>query len=170
MAMVTSTNASVSARPSRMPRATSQSANGWERVLAPKAAEKKPARVTPTWTAARKRLGSLSSRWTACPRRPPLSAIARTWDSRSETRAISAPEKAPPIRTKTTTMTMLSQTSLTSGVLLQAVVLRQDCPALHHGSGCDAAQISPTELPPPTRVFRGDELGDPSHTAGLAGV
>jgi hypothetical protein len=38
------------------------SASGWDSVLAPNAAEKKPARVTPTWTAARKRLGSLSSR------------------------------------------------------------------------------------------------------------
>ena len=87
-------------------------------MLAPKAAEKNPASVTPTWTAARKRLGSLSSRCTALPRRPPLSAIPRTWDSRRETRAISAPEKTPPIRTKATTMTMLSQTSLTGGVLL----------------------------------------------------
>src|SRR3712207_5042321 len=60
-------------------------------------------------------------------RRPPRSTLfpyttlfrsARTCDSRSETRAISAPEKAPPIRTKTTTITMLSQTSLTGGVLL----------------------------------------------------
>jgi hypothetical protein len=86
-------------------------------VLAPKAAEKKPASVTPTWTAARNRLGSLSSRWTAFPRRPPFSAIARTWDSRRETSAISAPEKIPPISTKATTMTMLSQTSLTGGLL-----------------------------------------------------
>src|SRR3712207_2514531 len=119
--MVTSTNASVPARPSRTPRSTSQAAKGSERVLAPNAAEKKPARVTPTWTAARKRLGSLSSRCTALPRRPPLSAIPRTWDSRRETRAISAPEKTPPIRTKTTTITMLSQTSLTGGVLLGVV-------------------------------------------------
>src|SRR3954463_7463102 len=111
------TRASVSERPTDTPCATSQSAKGAERVLAPKAAEKKPARVTPTCTAARKRFGSLSRRWTACPRRPP-SAIARTCDSRSETSAISAPEKAPPIRTKTTTMTMLGQTSLTGGVLL----------------------------------------------------
>src|SRR3712207_7762353 len=60
-------------------------------------------------------------------RRPPRSTLfpyttlfrsARTCDSRSETRAISAPEKAPPIRTKATTITMLSQTSLTGGVLL----------------------------------------------------
>ena len=57
------------------PRSSSQPANGCDSVLAPKAAEKKPAKVTPTWTAARKRLGSLSRRWTACPRRP-LSAIA----------------------------------------------------------------------------------------------
>ena len=86
-------------------------------MLAPNAAEKNPASVTPTWTAARKRLGSLSSRWTAFPagRR---SRPSRTWDSRRETRAISAPEKTPPIRTKAMTMTMLSQTSLTGGVLL----------------------------------------------------
>jgi hypothetical protein len=31
------------------------------------------------------------------------------------------PEKKPPIRTKTTTMTMLSQTSLTGGALLGVV-------------------------------------------------
>src|ERR671920_424529 len=128
--MVTSTRASVPARPSCRPRPTSQAANGRERVLAPNAAEKNPARVTPTWTAARKRLGSLSRRCTALPRRPPFSPIARTWDSRSETSAISAPEKAPPIRTKTTTITMLSQTSLTGGVLLSkgAVGRRPCCP------------------------------------------
>src|SRR3954464_10897803 len=167
--MVTRTKASGSARLGDRPRLwTPKSASGVDRVLAPNAAEKKPARVTPTCTAARNRLGSLSSLFSACPRRP-VSASARTCDSRRDTSAISAPEKAPPISTKATTMTMLSQTSLTSGVLLQAVVLRQDCPALHHGSGCDAAQISPTELPPPTRVFRGDELGDPSHTAAALG-
>ena len=115
--MVTRTSASVPESPSETPRACSQPAKGSDRVLAPNAAEKKPANVTPTWTAARNWLGSLSSFCTACPRRP-LSAIARTCDSRRETRAISAPEKTPPIRTKTTTMTMLSQTSLTGGVLL----------------------------------------------------
>ena len=55
----------------------------------------------------------------AAPRRGgPVSDRARTWDSRSEISAISVPEKKPPIRTKTTTMTMLSQTSLTGGALL----------------------------------------------------
>ena len=123
--MVTSTSASVLDEPladARGPPASRPS--GADSVLAPNAAEKKPASVTPTWTAARKRLGSLSSRCTALPRRPPFSAIARTWDSRSETSAISAPEKAPPIRTNTTTMMMLSQTSLTGGVLLGGCV---DC-------------------------------------------
>ena len=57
------------------PRPSSQSARGSDSVLAPKAAEKKPAKVTPTCTAARKRLGSLSSFCTAWPRRP-VSAIA----------------------------------------------------------------------------------------------
>src|SRR5687767_6027637 len=116
--MVTRTKATVSESRADRPRVSSHRANGADNVLAPKAAEKKPAKVTPTWTAARNRFGSLSSRWTAFPRRPPLSAIPRTWDSRRETRAISAPEKMPPIRTKATTMTMLSQTSLTGGVLL----------------------------------------------------
>src|SRR5918993_1773727 len=115
--MVTSTRASVPETPSETPRLCSHPAKGSDSVLAPNAAEKKPANVTPTWTAARNWLGSLRSFCTACPRRP-VSAIARTCDSRRETRAISAPEKTPPIRTKTTTMTMLSQTSLTGGVLL----------------------------------------------------
>src|SRR5215212_4654530 len=115
--MVTSTRARVPATPSETPRVSSQRAKGSDNVLAPKAAEKKPAKVTPTWTAARNWLGSLRSRCTACPRLP-VSAIARTCDSRRETRAISAPENTPPIRTKATTMMMLSQTSLTGGVLL----------------------------------------------------
>ena len=117
MATVTRTRASVPASPALTPRASSHRAKGSESVLAPKAAEKKPAKVTPTWTAARNWFGSLSSFCTALPRRP-VSAIARTWDSRRETRAISAPAKTPPIMMKTTTMTMLSQTSLTCGVLL----------------------------------------------------
>jgi hypothetical protein len=49
--------------------------------LAPKAADRKPARVTPICTAARKRLGSLLSLATRAPRRP-RSAIAFTCDSR----------------------------------------------------------------------------------------
>src|ERR1700712_1229780 len=105
------------AAPGARPRSTSQLRSGSARVLAPKAAEDRLASVTPTWTAARNRFGPASSLLSACPRRP-VSASARTWDSRSETSASSAPEKTPPIRTKTTTMTMLSQTSLTGGALL----------------------------------------------------
>src|SRR4051794_27433006 len=134
--MVTATRDSGSARLRDRPRpSTAQSASGLDSVLAPNAAEKKPARVTPTWTAARKRLGSASSLFSVCPRRP-VSASDRTCDSRRETRAISAPENAPPTRTNAMTMMMLSQTSLTSGVLLQRSGLSRDGPGTPHGSGC----------------------------------
>jgi hypothetical protein len=119
--MVTRTSDSVPASPSCTPLPSSQSATGAASVLAPKAAEKKPATVTPTWTAARKRFGSAISFWTARPRRP-CSESARTWDSRSETSAISAPEKMPPINTKTNTMAMFSQMSFTGGALLGSVL------------------------------------------------
>src|SRR6476469_2554034 len=100
-----------------IPQPTSAAENGLFRVSAPKADADRVARVTPIWTVARKRFGSARSLPMAAPRRP-CSDSVRTWDSRREISASSVPEKKPPIRTKTTTMTMLSQTSLTGGALL----------------------------------------------------
>ena len=66
MATVTSTRATVSATPSGMPVRSSGATRSTERVAPPTAAERKPASVTPTCTAARNRLGSeLSSATTA---------------------------------------------------------------------------------------------------------
>src|SRR6476469_3402465 len=110
-------NASGAARPGLRPHPTRTAVNGLLSVSAPKADAERVARVTPICTVARKRLGSARSRLSAAPRRP-CSDRDRTWDSRSEISASSVPEKKPPIRTKTTTMTMLSQTSLTGGALL----------------------------------------------------
>src|SRR6476661_5420243 len=115
--MVTEMKARGPARPGLRPQRTRAAENGLLSVSAPKADAERVASVTPICTVARNRLGSASSRANAAPRRP-CSDSVRTWDSRREISASSVPEKKPPIRTKTTTMTMLSQTSLTGGALL----------------------------------------------------
>src|SRR3954469_23556127 len=117
MPAVTTMKASGPARPGLTPQRTSAAENGLFSVSAPNADADSVARVTPICTVARKRLGSAKSLPSAAPRRP-CSDRVRTWDSRSEISASSVPEKKPPIRTNTTTITMLSQTSLTSGALL----------------------------------------------------
>src|SRR3954462_10247976 len=109
--------ASGPARPGLSPQPTRTVVNGLFNVSAPKADAERVARVTPICTVARNRLGSDRSLCNAVPRRP-CSDRARTWDSRREIRASSVPEKKPPIITKTTTMTMLSQTPLPGGALL----------------------------------------------------
>src|SRR3954462_5191805 len=109
--------ASGPAKPGLTPQPTRAVVNGSLSVSAPKADAERVARVTPICTVARKRLGSASNRASAAPRRP-CSDRFRTWDSRREISASSVPEKKPPIRTKTMTITMLSQTSLTGGALL----------------------------------------------------
>ena len=83
------------------------------RVAAPNAPDSRVARVTPIWTVDRNRLGSCASRAARWPRLPRL-ASARTWPSRSETSAISAAAKKPPISTMTRTMRMSQPTSFTS--------------------------------------------------------
>ena len=83
------------------PRSSSTGARSSASVAPPNAADRKPGSVTPTWTAARNRFGSSLSSATTRPRRP-LSASARAWLSRSETSAISAAAKTPPMRTKRT--------------------------------------------------------------------
>src|SRR3954468_17353530 len=120
MPAVTTMNASGPATPGLTPQPTSAAEKGLLSVSAPNADAERVARVTPIWTVARNRLGSARGLPRAAPRRP-CSDRVRTWDSRNEISASSVPEKKPPIRTKTTTMTMLSQTSLTGGVLLGVV-------------------------------------------------
>src|SRR5215207_9947892 len=112
MRMVTPMKATVSATPSGTPQASSRSATGPASVAAPKAAEKKPASVTPTCTAARKRFGSPASLASRSPRRP-RSRSALTWLSRRDTRAISAAAKAPPSSTKPSTSRALTSVPLT---------------------------------------------------------
>src|SRR5829696_6325766 len=102
MRMVMPMKDSVSASPSGTPQPTSASATGPASVAAPNAAEKKPASVTPTWTAARNRLGSPTSLASRSPRAP-RSVSALTWLSRNETSAISAAEKHPPSSTNAST-------------------------------------------------------------------
>ena len=94
--------------------------NGWFSVSAPKADAEKRREGDADLHRGEEAVGVAEQRVHA----PPAAALlgqARTWDSRSEIRASSVPEKKPPISTKTTTMTMLSQTSLTGGVLLGVV-------------------------------------------------
>ena len=96
------------------------------RVAAPNAPDSSVASVTPIWTADRNRLGfcaSLAARW---PRLPRL-ASERTWPSRSDTRAISAAAKKPPMKMMTRTMTMSQPTAFTSGSLTSRVG-RQEWP------------------------------------------
>src|SRR3954447_16891237 len=112
MAIVTSTRATGSAAPGGRPRASKRGGRSPARVAPPKEAERKPASVTPTCTAARNRFGSSASLATDAPRRP-RPAIARTWLSRSETRAISAAANMLPTRTNTTTSPMLASVPLT---------------------------------------------------------
>ena len=94
-----------------MPQPTSVGVTSSASVVAPNAAEKNPAAVTPIWTAARKRLGFWASCATRSPRRPRW-AIWVSWLSRNETRAISAAAKIPPISTNSRTSPMLASVSL----------------------------------------------------------
>ena len=90
------------------------------RVAAPNAPDSRVASVTPIWTADRNRLGfpaSLAARWPRLPRR----ASDRIWPSRSDTSAISAAAKKPPMRMITRTMRMSQPTAFTSGSLTSAV-------------------------------------------------
>ena len=79
-------------------------------VAPPKAADRKPIRVTPIWTADRNRFGLAATLATISPRRPRCDSDL-SWLSRSETSAISAAAKTPPISTKTRIRTMLSRVS-----------------------------------------------------------
>ncbi len=83
-------------------------------VAPPKAADRKPIRVTPICTADRKRFGLAATRATVSPRLPRW-AIDLSWLSRRETRAISAAAKTPPISTKTKIRTMLRTVSFMAG-------------------------------------------------------
>src|SRR5512139_2938628 len=112
MATVTSTSAAALENPCGSPQPTSTGARSSERVAPPNAAERKPASVTPTWTADRKRFGSSLSSATTRPRRL-WPARVRTWLSRKDTRAISAAAKTPPMRTKRTTSPMFASVPFT---------------------------------------------------------
>ncbi len=71
--------------------------------------------VTPTWTAARKRLGS-AARWAAREAlRVPLASRARIWPSRSEISEISATLNNPPSMMKTRTSAASPRVSFTAG-------------------------------------------------------
>ena len=83
------------------------------RVAPPKAADRKPDRVTPICTADRNRLGLLVSRSIARPRFP-LDASCLICDSRKVTKAISAAANVPPIRMKSA-MSAISETADISG-------------------------------------------------------
>ena len=83
------------------------------KVAAPYAPVNRVASVTPICTADRNRFGSWASfaaRWPRLPRRESL----RIWPSRSETRAISAPAKNPPMRMMTRMMTISPMSLLTT--------------------------------------------------------
>src|SRR5512139_2602502 len=112
MATVTSTSAAALENPCGSPQPTSTGARSSERVAPPNAAERKPASVTPTWTADRKRFGSSLSSATIRPRRL-CPANVRTWLSRKDTRAISAAAKTPPMRTNRMTSPTLASVLFT---------------------------------------------------------
>ena len=96
-----------------IPQPRSTGARSSANAEAPKAADRKPASVTPIWTAARKRFGSACSSATFWPRRPRW-AIDLTWPSRSETSAISLPAKKAPRRRKKPTSRALSNVPFTA--------------------------------------------------------
>ena len=82
-------------------------------VVPPKAADKKPANVTPIWTAERNRLGFSCSRATSRPRRPRCPSCL-TWLPRSDTKAISAAANTPPMAMNTKIKTLLKAVSVTA--------------------------------------------------------
>ena len=84
------------------PRPSKTGAKDGASVEAPKAAEKKPATVTPICTAERNRLGSRARVATACPR-PPWVSRRSTCPERSETSAISVAANTPPTRMNAST-------------------------------------------------------------------
>lgn len=67
--------------------------------LAPKEAERKPAKVTPSCTVDRKRLGFRATRATLAPRSSSCSSCS-SCEVRKEIRAISVPEKTDPMSMK----------------------------------------------------------------------
>ena len=101
-------SATVAGRPGNQP--CSAGLRAAASVAPPKAAERKPARVTPICTADRKRLGFSFSRATVRPREPRW-ASCLTWLSRSETRAISAPANTPPTQMNSRMRAMLRTSS-----------------------------------------------------------
>ncbi len=107
MATVTVISESTDAQPELTLSAISADRMAAASVAAPNAPDSSVATVTPIWTEDRNRLGSWASfaaRWPRLPR----CASEWTCPSRSETRAISAPEKNPPTSRMTRT-TMTSQ-------------------------------------------------------------
>src|SRR5437899_312013 len=112
MATVIEIRATVVERPCGSPHDSSTGANSSASVAAPNAADRKPAKVTPICSAARKRFGFEARENTRCPRRPRAASV-RSWLSRSDTSAISVAAKAPPMQTKTTTRAIFAQVELT---------------------------------------------------------
>src|SRR6478752_333465 len=99
--------------PSERPQPRSTGARSSAKAEAPKAADRNPARVTPTWAAARNRFGSACRAATFSPRRPRW-ASALTWPSRSDTSAVSDPEKKPPSTRKKPTSRALASVPFTA--------------------------------------------------------
>ncbi len=103
--------------------------------------------VTPTWTAARKRLGS-AARWAAREaRRVPLASSARIWPSRREISEISATLNSPPSMMKTRTSAASPRVSFTAG---QSRSSRATASAGRPGR-CPAGR----RIPHPAAVMRG---------------
>ena len=94
-----STSETTPEAPAGRPQPCRTSESGSESRAPPTEADRKPASVTPIWTAERNRFGSPASRATICPRLP-RPASCRTCDSRSDTRAISAAANTPPMTMK----------------------------------------------------------------------
>src|SRR5919107_256321 len=97
----------------------------------PSAADRKPARVTPTCAPARNRFGSLLSSATIRPRRP-RGASAAAWLSRNETSEISAATKIEAMMMKVRTTPTETSVSLTR-TRISAMHFPTDVPTLSAG-------------------------------------
>ena len=107
------TRATVPATEADIPQDSKTGASSFASVAPPNAEARKPDRVTPIWTADRKRLGSDCSCWIERPRDPRVAANCLTWESRRLTSAISAAENTPPRRMNSRMMAAFSRTSAT---------------------------------------------------------
>ncbi len=143
MTSVVPTSPMVPAAPSAIPRRSSQPATRAEMVAAPNADESMVATVTPICTAARKRLGSETSRSSRRPRAPRVAARCRTCDSRSEIIEISAALKQPPIRMNRTTTPMSTRKSFIGSPGRGQPARRPVAQRVHDGLGSAGRTVAP---------------------------